>query len=89
MFIYDKVKRVMRMPMRDWTVLSVIFILVAMIPSRGPAQPKTPDAAQVITNVQHRLQQAQGLSLEVEARFAGGDRIVARIEALRPNYLKV
>jgi peroxiredoxin/outer membrane lipoprotein-sorting protein len=77
------------MPMRDWTVLSVIFILVAMIPSRGPAQPKTPDAAQVITNVQHRLQQAQGLSLEVEARFAGGDRIVARIEALRPNYLKV
>lgn len=52
-------------------------------------QQRALDLAQVVANLQNRLQQAQGLSLEVEVRTAKGNKIYARIMALRPNFLKV
>lgn len=40
-------------------------------------------------SLQNRLQKAQGISLDVEARAAKGNRISARVMALRPNFLRV
>jgi peroxiredoxin/outer membrane lipoprotein-sorting protein len=53
------------------------------------AQPKALDLSQVLLNMQNRLQKAQGISLDVEVRTAQGNRISARVMALRPNFLKV
>ncbi len=53
------------------------------------AQQKAPDLARVVLNLQNRLQKAQGISLDVESRTAHGNRIYARVMALRPNFLRV
>jgi len=79
----------MHFPIRDRTLLLLIFIAVALSLMVVIAQPKAIDLAQVVAKLQNRLQQAQGLSLEVERISAKGDRIMIRIMAMRPNYLKV
>jgi len=70
-------------------VAPFLFTWLALNPTTVPAHPQALDLAQVVANLQNRLQQAQGLSLEVEVRTAKGNRIAARIMALRPNFLKV
>ena len=63
-----------------WLALSSINI---------PTQKQAPDLARVVLSLQNRLQKAQGISLDVEARAAKGNRISARVMALRPNFLRV
>jgi outer membrane lipoprotein-sorting protein/peroxiredoxin len=46
---------------------------------------KTPDLAQVVLNLQNRLQKAQGISFHVESKDGG---LSAQVMALRPNYFK-
>jgi len=79
----------MHIPIRDRILVSPIFIWVALSLTTVTAQPRALDLAQVVAKLQNRLQQAQGLSLEVESRSGKGNRIMARIMAMRPNYFKV
>jgi hypothetical protein len=72
---------------KDRMSVSAIFIIFAMTISKASAQPRAPELIQVVTKLQSRLRQAQGLSLRVEASFAKGQRIEARIMAISPNYL--
>jgi len=75
--------------MRHLILFSLIFIWIALNLPTATAQPKALDLAQVVAKLQSRLQQAQGLSLEVESRAGKGNRIKAQIMAMRPNYFKV
>ena len=79
------------MPREKRKYLSISFILIAVLlnPRTAAAQSKPVDLAQVVAKLQKRLQQAQGLSLEVEYRPAKGVPTMAKIMALRPNYYKV
>jgi peroxiredoxin/outer membrane lipoprotein-sorting protein len=79
----------MRIPIRHRILVSPIFIWIALSLTMVSAQPNELDLAQVVAKLQNRLQQAQGLSLEVELRTAKGNRIIARIMAMRPNYYRV
>lgn len=79
----------MHIPIRNRILVSLIFMWVALSLTTVTAQPKALDLAQVVAKLQNRLQQAQGLSLEVESRSGKGNRIMARIMAMRPNYFKV
>ena len=79
----------MHLSAKNRTLVSAISILATMTLSRAAAQPKALDLTQVVAKLQNRLQQTQGLSLEVELRTAKGSLITARIMAMRPNYFKV
>ena len=79
----------MRTPIRDRVFVSLILIAVLLSLATVTAQPKPLDLAQVVAKLQNRLQQAQGLSLEVEFRPAKGHPIMAKIMAMRPNYYRV
>jgi len=79
----------MRTPLRNQLLISLIITAVLWSPKIATAQSKPVDLAQVVTRLQERLQQAQGLSLEVEYRPAKGVPAMAKIMALRPNYYKV
>lgn len=78
----------MHTPIRDRILISFLTIGVAFSLSTVTPQPRELDVAQVVEKLQSRLQQAQGLSLEVE-RSGTSLRILARIMAMRPNYYKV
>jgi peroxiredoxin/outer membrane lipoprotein-sorting protein len=79
----------MRTPIRDRLFVSLILIAVLLSLRTATAQPKPLDLAQVVAKLQNRLQQAQGLSLEVEFRPAKGNPIMAKIMAMRPNHYRV
>ena len=79
----------MRTPLRNQLLISLIITAVLWSPKIATAQSKPVDLAQVVAKLQERLQQAQGLSLEVEYRPAKGVPTMAKIMALRPNYYKV
>lgn len=80
----------MSIPIKDRIFVSRILTCVVLSLTTVTAQPKALDLAQVIAKLQNRLQQAQGLSLEVELRPGKGNRRnTARIMAMRPNYFKV
>ena len=65
------------------------FIFVALGLATWADEPQALDSAQVVAKLQNRLQQAQGLSLEVEFRPAKGNPIMAKIMAMRPSYYRV
>jgi len=79
----------MHIPIRDRLFVSLILIAVLLSLRTATAQPKPLDLAQVVAKLQNRLQQTQGLSLEVEWRTAKGNPLMARIMAMRPNYYRV
>lgn len=74
---------------RNQLFVSLIFTAVLLNPMIVVAQLNPLDSAQVVAKLQERLQQAQGLSLDVEYRPAKGNPAMARIMALRPNYYRV
>src|SRR4030042_5772216 len=79
----------MRTPLRNQLLISLIITAVLWSPKIATAQSKPVDLAQVVAKLQERLQQAQGLSLEVEYRPAKGNPIMAKIMAMRPSYYRV
>ena len=78
----------MHTSIRDRILVSFLSIGITLSLSTVTAQPRELDVAQVVAKLQSRLQQAQGLSLEVE-RSGTNSRILARIMAMRPDYYKV
>ena len=79
----------MRAPARTWKLALLLPAILA-----GSIAPRTspqglPDLAKVVANLRNALQAARSLSLDVEIRTASGNRIAARLVALRPNFFKV
>src|SRR4030066_2093910 len=74
---------------RNQLFVSLIFTAVLLSPRIAVAKLNPLDSAEFVAKLQERLQQAQGLSLDVEYRPAKGNPAMARIMALRPNYYRV
>jgi outer membrane lipoprotein-sorting protein/peroxiredoxin len=79
----------LRTSLRHRLFVSLVFTAVFLSPMIAVAQSKPLDLAQVVAKLQERLQQAQGLSLDVEYRPPKGNPVMAKIMALRPNYYRV
>jgi len=79
----------MRISIRYQLFVSLSFTAILLSPKIAVAQVNPLDPAQVVAKLQERLQQAQGLSLDVEYRPPKGNPVMAKIMALRPNYYKV
>jgi outer membrane lipoprotein-sorting protein len=79
----------MSISIRNRMLASTFFVCVALGLTSLADQPQALELNQVVEKLEERLQQAQGLSLDVEYRPAKGNPAMARIMALRPNYYRV